>query len=142
MTLLLLITIVLAGVAVGFLSALLGVGGGILMVPFMVLALDKGQHVAEGTSLLVIIPTAIAGVLAHRRRGYIEWRHAFALAIGGIGGAFGGARLALLMEGSTLELLFGAFLTVAGVRLMATGARLRPREAATLNDESTTSSDA
>ncbi|MGH8573566.1 MAG: TSUP family transporter, partial [Gammaproteobacteria bacterium] len=60
-----------AGIGVGVFSALFGVGGGIIMVPFMTLVLDKGQHLAEGTSLLVIVPTAIVGALAHRRAGYI-----------------------------------------------------------------------
>ena len=56
-----------------------GVGGGVIMVPYMVTFLDKTQHVAEGTSLMVIVPTAIAGVIAHNKRGYVSfsagWRH-------------------------------------------------------------------
>ena len=55
----------LAGVA----SGLLGVGGGTLLVPFLTLAAGLSQHEAEATSLLVILPTAIAGTLALRRRG-------------------------------------------------------------------------
>ncbi|MGH2736650.1 MAG: TSUP family transporter, partial [Actinomycetota bacterium] len=45
-----------AGLGVGLLSALFGVGGGLVMVPFMTLVLDESQHLAEGTSLLVIVP--------------------------------------------------------------------------------------
>src|SRR5437764_1094460 len=57
------------GVLGGLASGLLGVGGGTLMVPFLTLAAGLSQHAAEATSLLVILPTAVAGTLALRRRG-------------------------------------------------------------------------
>ena len=59
--------VVVAGFLTGILAALFGVGGGLLLVPFMVLVLDESQHVAQGTSLLVIVPTAAAGMLSHAR---------------------------------------------------------------------------
>ena len=58
------IGIAIFGIVVGLLSALFGIGGGVAMVPFMVLLLHRSPHLAEGTSLLVIIPTAIAGVMS------------------------------------------------------------------------------
>ena len=119
MTILVLVT----GVAVGALSALLGVGGGILMVPFMTLALDYGQHASEGTALLVIVPTAVAGVVAHRRRGYVDFRAAALLAAGGVLGAVAGARLALEISGESLKLGFGVFLVGVGLRMVVHGLR-------------------
>jgi uncharacterized membrane protein YfcA len=120
------VVVLLAGVAVGALSALFGVGGGILMVPFMVLALDEGQHLAEGTSLLVIVPTAIAGVLIHRRKGYVSFKHAAVLALGGMGGAYAGAALALRLSASTLQIGFGVLMAYSGVRTVRRGiAQLR-----------------
>lgn len=118
----------LAGVGVGVLSALFGVGGGILMVPFMVLALDATQHVAEGTSLLVIIPTAVAGVLAHRRRGYVAFRHAAVLALGGLGGAYLGASLALGLSPAVLQGIFGVLVAITGVRFVVRGLGTMRRE--------------
>ena len=115
------VLVVVAGVAVGILSALFGVGGGILMVPFMVLVLDRGQHVAEGTSLLVIVPTAVAGVLAHRGRGYVSFSGAAWIAVGGIGGAYAGAVVALSLDADLLQMLFGAFLLIAGMRTLRQG---------------------
>lgn len=117
-----------AGVGVGVLSALFGVGGGILMVPFMVLALDATQHVAEGTSLLVIIPTAVAGVLAHRRRGYVAFRHAAVLALGGLGGAYLGASLALGLSPEVLQGTFGVLVGITGVRFVVRGIGTMRRE--------------
>lgn len=123
--------IVAAGVLVGVMSALFGVGGGILMVPFMVLALGEEQHLAEGTSLLVILPTAVTGVLAHRRRGYVSFRTGMLLALGGSAGAWVGALLALRLSADSLQMAFGILLAVSGIRVTRRGvAILRSERAA------------
>ncbi len=123
MTLLDTLLALFAGVAVGGLSALFGVGGGVLMVPFMVLVLETSQHVAEGTSLAVIVPTAIAGVVAHRSRGLGSLRTGAWVGIGGIAGAYVGARLALNVQGDTLRIVFAGLIALIGVRLIAQGLR-------------------
>ena len=115
------IGVVAFGVVVGMLSALFGIGGGIAMVPFMVLVLGEGQHLAEGTSLLVMIPTAIAGVVAHNRRGYVSFRLAGLLVVGGIVGTVLGALLALEIDGDRLRTYFAIFLALMGVRLIIRG---------------------
>jgi uncharacterized membrane protein YfcA len=119
-----------AGVAVGILSALFGVGGGILMVPFLLLALDQTQHIAEGTSLAVIVPTAIAGVLAHRRSGFVSFSNAAWLAAGGIGGAWLGAEIALGLDADILQVLFALFLLLSGIRMLLRGLAARRTERA------------
>lgn len=121
MTILVLVT----GVAVGAFSALFGVGGSVLMVPFMTLALDYGQHASEGTALLAVVPTAIAGVVAHRRRGYVDFRGAALLAAGGVLGAVAGARLAIEVSGDDLKLGFGIFLVAVGLQMIVHGLRRR-----------------
>lgn len=115
--------VVVAGLATGVLSALFGVGGGLVMVPFMVLALSRSQHVAEGTSLLVIVPTAVVGVASHLRRGYVSFRHAVLVATGGIAGAWAGAELALSFDAARLTRIFALFLLVMGVRTVFQGVR-------------------
>ncbi|MGH2697602.1 MAG: sulfite exporter TauE/SafE family protein [Actinomycetota bacterium] len=117
--------VVAFGILTGVLSALFGVGGGLVMVPFMVLALGSDQHLAEGTSLLVIVPTAIVGVIAHTRRGYVSFGHAALLAVGGVAGSFFGATLALRLEEDALQLLFGVFLAVMGMRTVVQALRGR-----------------
>lgn len=112
------------GVAVGLLSALFGIGGGIVMVPFIVLLLERSPHLAEGTSLLVIVPTAIAGVIAHHKRGYVSFRLAATLAVGGVFGAFFGARLALSIDENVLVKVFAIFLIVMGLRIIWEGRRM------------------
>lgn len=115
------LAIIAFGVLVGLLSALFGIGGGIAMVPFMVLLLDKTQHLAEGTSLLVIIPTAIAGVVAHHKRGFVSFKLAGFLAAGGVFGAYVGARAALSIDHVVLQRLFGVFLLLMGLRVIRDG---------------------
>jgi uncharacterized membrane protein YfcA len=113
------------GVVVGVTSALFGVGGGILMVPFMVLALEMTQHVSEGTSLLVIVPTALMGTIAHSRRGYVDRRAAGALAGGGIAGAFIGALVSLELPGDALQRAFAVLTAIVGARLIYDGIKGR-----------------
>lgn len=124
LTLPLALGIIAFGGAVGLLSALFGIGGGVAMIPFMVLLLERSPHLAEGTSLLVIIPTAIAGVIAHHKRGFVSFRHAGWLAVGGVFGAYAGARLALSMDEDLLKTSFAVFLVLMGVKTILEGRKL------------------
>jgi uncharacterized protein len=108
---------VAVGVASGGVSGLLGVGGGVLMVPAMVLFLGMTQHVAEGTSLLVIIPTALAGAATLWRRGYVMPAMAASIGAGGVLGALAGSRAALAVPAGTLRVVFAAYLVLVGARM-------------------------
>lgn len=88
------------------------------MVPFMVLVLERGQHLAEGTSLLVIIVTATVGTIGHSRHGYVSFTWAALLGLGGIGGAFLGATIALGTSADVLRFLFGILVIYSGARLI------------------------
>lgn len=114
---------VVVGLIVGVFSALFGVGGGILMVPFMVIVLGFDQHVAEGTSLLVIIPTAIVGAIAHGKRGYVDVRVAVMLALGGVSGAVLGALVGLELSDDLLRDLFALLIGVVGVKMIVDSRR-------------------
>lgn len=113
-----LVTLLAIGLAAGFLAGLLGIGGGILLVPAMVLLLGFDQHVAQGTSLLVIIPAAAAGSWTHRRRGRLVLRDAAFVAAGGIIGAAIGSLSALSIEDELLRRLFAGVLVVVAVRML------------------------
>ena len=117
----LVVVTLLAGSIVGAMSAFFGVGGGLLMVPFMVLVLSSSQHVAEGTSLVVIVPTAVAGVVAHSRRGLVDFRLSGWLSVGGVIGAVLGAGVALGTNGALLRLLFGILVIGVGIRFIYQG---------------------
>ena len=117
------IVLVAFGVVVGVTSGLLGVGGGTLIVPFLTLAVGFSQHSAEATSLLVILPTAVVGSLALRRRGVGDLGLALRFGVFGAIGSVVGALLALALPASTLRLVFAVFVLVVGLRLVRDGLR-------------------
>jgi len=110
--------LVAVGMLSGTVAGLLGVGGGIVMVPFLVLAAGLDQTEAAATSLCVIVPTALLAsrVLANRGIGDVGR----SLLIGAVGsvGAVGGVLLALALPETTLRIVFAAFLAVVGLRLL------------------------
>jgi uncharacterized membrane protein YfcA len=114
----LLVLLVAVGALSGVLAGLLGVGGGLLLVPFLVLAVGMSQHEAEATSLLVILPTAIAASVALRRRGIGDLPLALSLGVVGAAGAVAGALLALTLPADTLRLIFAALVAIVGFRLV------------------------
>ena len=120
------VSLVAFGVLVGVASGLLGVGGGTLAVPFLTLAVGLSQHAAEATSLLVILPTAIAGSLALRRRGVGDLGLALRFGVVGAVGSVLGALLALALPGSTLRIVFAVFIGLVGLRLARDGIRGEP----------------
>lgn len=101
---------VLLGVAVGILAGLLGVGGGTMLVPVLVLGQDINQHSAQGVSLLMIVPVGIAGVFSYSRRGRLLVSGLPPLLAGGAVGALAGAMLAHRTNAPTLTRLFALFL--------------------------------
>ena len=117
------VALVAFGVVVGVSSGLLGVGGGTLIVPFLTLAVGFSQHSAEATSLLVILPTAVAGSLALRRRGVGDLGLALRFGVVGAAGSVVGALLALTLPASTLRVVFAVFVGLVGLRLARDGIR-------------------
>ena len=115
-----LLGLVAIGIATGLLAGLLGVGGGVLLVPAVVLFLGFDQHVAQGTSLVVIIPAAVTGTWTHLRAKRLDLRDAALLAAGGIAGAAIGSVFALSMDDALLRRLFAAFLLAIAVRILVT----------------------
>jgi len=109
----------LIGLVGGVTSGMFGVGGGVVMVPAMVLLLGvKDIKVAIGTSLAVIVPTAIMGSYKHHQHGNVDWRTAACLAPTAIMGGFLGVWITTLMSADNLKKAFGAFLVLVGVKLL------------------------
>ena len=108
----------LIGLFGGVSSGLFGVGGGVVMVPAMVYFMGASIKTAVGTALVVIIPTAIMGSSQHFRHGNIDWRIVAMLVPTAIIGGFLGAELTKHLSNDTLKRMFGAFIIVAGCRLL------------------------
>jgi uncharacterized membrane protein YfcA len=108
---------IVLGVAAGVLAGLFGVGGGILFVPTLV-ALGLGQLEAQGTSLLAILPTVLAGVWSQRRYGNFHARTAVVVGLASIVGVEVGARIVTEVPESTLRKLFGVLLFAVAAQLV------------------------
>ena len=117
----LLLALVAVGATSGVLAGLLGVGGGVLLVPFLVLAVGMTQHEAEATSLLVVLPTAIVASLTLWRKGVGDLPAALGMGVVGAVGAAAGALLALSLPGGALRTVFAVFLGLVGLRLVRDG---------------------
>jgi uncharacterized membrane protein YfcA len=103
------------GIAAGLASGLLGIGGGIVIVPLLVGWLGMPLKRALGTSLAAIVALVVPGTVVHAVLGHIDWSIVLVLAIGSVLGARLGARLALGARERTLRALVGAFLGVIAI---------------------------
>lgn len=116
------------GLGVGFLAGLLGIGGGTILVPVLVLGQGVAQHVAQGVALLMIVPVGLVGVFSYARSGHAAGRGLPWLLLGGGTGAYLGAQLAQSLRGPTLSRLFAIFLVAVAARMIF--GRPRPVKAA------------
>jgi uncharacterized membrane protein YfcA len=132
-----LILLVILGSLAGFLAGLLGIGGGIILVPLFLWIFNVAGfspevlvHTALGTSLAVIIPTALSSTFGHRKRGNVQWNQVVSLCLGAALGALIGAWLASLLSGVWLKGLFGIMQLVVALQLLIFNPRLPPEYAA------------
>jgi uncharacterized protein len=113
--------IVIGGLA-GLLSGLVGVGGGIVIVPALVLLLGFSQKSAQGTTLaMLMLPVGIFAALAYFKAGHVHFRASLFIALGFLLGALIGAYFALKMPEHTLTRVFGALLLAISVKLLVWG---------------------
>jgi uncharacterized membrane protein YfcA len=107
------------GLATGVISGLFGIGGGVIIVPALVLLLRLDQHTATGTSLgALLLPVGLLGVLEYHRRGQINVPYAALLAVGLLIGALVGAKIAGDLSAVVLRRGFGALLLLVSVKLL------------------------
>ena len=106
------------GFAAGAVAGMLGVGGGILFVPALVLLVGLTHLEAEATSLLAIVPVALVGAWSQRRYGNLRVRDGIVIGALAVPGALGGVALANVVPERALELGFAGLLVVAAVQLV------------------------
>ena len=106
------------GAAAGVIAGMLGVGGGVLFVPGLVFLVGLGQHEAEATSLLAIIPVAIVGSYQQYRYGNVRRRDALLLGLTSVAGAAAGVALANAVWGAVLRDAFALFMVLVAAQLV------------------------
>jgi uncharacterized protein len=109
---------VVLGFAGGVMAGLFGVGGGILFVPTLTLALGLEQHHAIATSLLAILPTVLVGTWRQHGYGNVRWRPALVLGLAGIAGVVAGGQLAESLPEHALRRLFGVLMILVAAQIV------------------------
>ena len=120
--------LVLLGVCTGILSGLLGVGGGVVIVPMLMLLFGSSDLVAKGTSLLVMVPTAVSGTIGNLRRRNVDILGGVLIGVAACLTTPLGALLAAHLEPRVGNLLFAAFLVIIGVQMAVKAARATKRK--------------
>lgn len=118
--------LILVGLVAGALAASLGIGGGIIFVPALVSLFGFSQLDAQGTSLAIIVPTAMVAAAGHIRAGRILWDIAIVVGIAGIIGAVIGAQVAYELDERTLQRVFAIVLVILAIRMMYKAWSIRP----------------
>ena len=111
------VLLVFLGLQGGFLSGLLGVGGGAIAIAVMVIVTGTSQVLAQGIALAATIPTVIVGALAHRRQGSLAPREGTVAGLAGAATAVPGALIAFAVPVETLRTLFGVFMLLMSARM-------------------------
>src|SRR3954469_14809035 len=111
--------LIVIGLAAGMLSGLIGVGGGIIIVPALIFFLGFNQHEAQGTSLgLLLLPIGILAVYNYYNKGYIDVKYVLIMAIGFLIGGFLGSKMALTISELALKRIFAIILFYTAFKMM------------------------
>ena len=119
MTTELLITLLLIGLFAGILSGLVGVGGGLIIVPALIFFLGYSQHQAQGTSLgLLLLPVGILAVINYYNKGHIDIKVVAVMSIAFVLGGWLGSKIALRLPADTVKKIFAVFLFYSAFKLL------------------------
>lgn len=107
------------GLSAGYLSGLVGIGGGLVIVPVLVIALSYSQQLAQGTTLFMFLfPIGILGVMQYYKSGNVDWKAAALIALPFIIGSYYGSKTALTIDQALLKKIFGSFIVLIGLKLI------------------------
>jgi uncharacterized protein len=111
--------IILVGIAAGILGGLVGVGGGIIIVPALVYFIGFSQKTAQGTSLgLIMLPVGILGVLQYYKQGHVDFKVVGLLAVGFLLGSYLGSKFALNLPQETIKKIFAVLMIIIAIKIL------------------------
>ena len=115
----LVLSLIIIGLLAGILSGFMGVGGGVVMIPLMILLLGYDQHQAQGMSLAVLaVPVTFVAAYTYHKAGHaLEWKYALVIALFFIVGGYLGSKIAVSINQQLLKRIFALILVVAAVKL-------------------------
>ena len=119
MSLLTILTLIIIGIAAGMLSGLVGVGGGIIIVPALVLLLHFSQKDAQGTSLVILLlPVGILAVMQYYKQGHVDVKIVGLVSIGFVVGGLIGSKLALILSDVVVKRIFAVFMLLMACKML------------------------
>jgi uncharacterized protein len=111
--------IILVGIAAGILGGLVGVGGGIIIVPALIYFIGFSQKTAQGTSLgLIMLPVGILGVLQYYKQGHVDFKVVGILAVGFLLGSYFGSKVALSLSQETVKKIFAVLMIIIAIKML------------------------
>lgn len=119
MTTTVIILLIIIGLVAGMMGGMVGIGGGLVIVPALVYFLAFSQHQAQGTSLgLLVLPVAFMAVINYYKSGYVDFKAVGLLAVGFVVGSYFGSKMALSMPQLTLKRIFAIFMILIALKML------------------------
>jgi uncharacterized protein len=119
MNLLVMIGLLVLGLIAGYFSGLVGIGGGVIIVPALVLLFGFNEHTAQGTTLALLIPPiGILAVISYFQKGYVDIKTAIIICIGFFIGGYIGGKVAVGLSGDVLKRAFGITIIIIGIKML------------------------
>jgi len=114
-----LIILIIIGIAAGILGGMVGVGGGIVIVPALVFFLGFSQKMAQGTSLgILLLPVGLFGVMQYYKEGYVDMKVVLIISAGFLLGSLFGSKLALSLPQDTVKKIFAVLLIIVAIKML------------------------
>jgi len=111
--------LLIVGLIAGFLSSMVGIGGGIFIVPMLVFLFAMDQKTAQGTSLLMLaLPVAAAGAYTYYKSGHINWQASLLLAVAFMAGGYLGGRLVNALDAYIIRKIFAVFMIIMAIKYL------------------------
>ena len=113
------IILIIIGLLAGILSGLVGVGGGILMIPLLIMFLGLTQHQAQGTALFAMLPPiGILAAMNYYKEGFVKWEYAAVIALTFVVGGYFGSKLSISLPEQTVRRVFGVIMLIGAIKLI------------------------
>ena len=114
------IILIIIGLLAGVLSGLVGVGGGILMIPLLIIFLGVTQHEAQGTALFAMLPPiGILAAINYYKEGFVKWEYAIVIAFTFVIGGYLGSKLSLSLPPQMVRRIFGVIMLIGAIKLIS-----------------------
>lgn len=111
--------LVAIGIAAGMLGGMIGVGGGLIIVPALVFFLGMTQHQAQGTSLgVIVLPVGILAVINYYKAGQINFNYSLIIAASFVLGGYLGSKVAIALDQQTLKKIFGGLMLIIAIKML------------------------